>query len=334
MDSSWPKIEGPLDLDQLRKRRPEKGVISVLALGTFDGVHMGHQAILHEAFGLKDRLKEQNPDATIEAIAFTFDALPLEVLRPDKAPARLMSTEQRCRHLLGVGIDRVVLARFDQTFAQLEPEAYVEEILLGAFRVGAIVVGYNHRFGKGGRGDIELLRRVAPAVHVHMVSEVKVEGAPVSSTVIRRLLSEGACERAATLLGRSYFIEGTVISGFQQGRELGHPTANLQPHPKLLVPAEGVYLTRVLQQGRPLGPALTVISRRPTFDGRALSIESHILDFSGDLYGSFIQVEFLEYLRPIVRFDGPEALRKQIEADVREARRRSAARAGMDGAFT
>jgi riboflavin kinase/FMN adenylyltransferase len=321
-------------VEQFRRRRPQEDVISVLALGTFDGVHLGHQAILREALTLKERLSAQWDGFRMETVAFTFDALPLEVLRPEEAPARLMSTEQRCRHLLAVGVDRVVLARFDEAFSRLEPEDYVRDILLGAFRVGAIVAGYNHRFGRGGRGDISLLRRVAGDVAIHMVPEVKVDGAPVSSTVIRQLLAEGRCEQAASLLGRPYFLEGTVVTGFQQGRELGHPTANLQPHPQLLVPGQGVYLTRVRKDDGLLGYALTVISTRPTFDGRALSVESHILDFAGDLYGSFIQVEFLEYLRPIVRFDGVEALRRQIEADVEEARRRSAARTGADGSFT
>lgn len=328
------RIEGPLDVAQLRQRVPHEGVVSVLALGTFDGVHRGHQAILRQALTVRARLQSELPSARVETVAFTFDALPMEVLRPQEAPARLMSTEQRACHLLGVGIDRVVLARFDHNFAALEPETYIEEILLGAFHAGAIVVGYNHRFGRGGRGDIELLRQHTGDVEIHMVSEVKVDGASVSSTAIRKLLEEGKCEKASSLLGRPYFLEGTVVTGFQQGRELGHPTANLQPHPQILVPGEGVYLTRVWEGDRLLGYALTVISTRPTFDGNSLSVESHILDYVGDLYGSFIRVEFLEYLRPIVRFDGVEALRKQIEADVEEARRRSRGQAEADGAFT
>lgn len=327
MRSVDPRVEGPLDVAALRRRRQE-GVVSVLALGTFDGVHLGHRAILQEAIRRKELLRAARPDADVEAVAFTFDVLPLEVLRPEQAPPRLMTAQERCRHILACGIDRVVVARFDGAFARQSPEEFVEETLFAAFHVGAVVVGFNHTFGYQGRGDVALLTELAGrrGVEVGVVAGVRVGDTLVSSTTIRKLLAAGRCAEACRLLGRPYYLDGRVVGGQRQGRRLGFPTANLAPEPGLLVPGEGVYLTRAESAGEHLGDALTVVSRRPTFDGQERSVETFILGFSGDLYGQPLRVHFLEYLRPIIRFAGPQELKAQIEADVAEARRRLGAR--------
>lgn len=326
---------GPLDLAELLSMQPPKGVLSVLALGTFDGVHAGHRAILHDALATRDRLQQESA-SQVQAVAFTFDNLPLEVLRPERAPARLMTTRSRCEHILQVGMDQVVLAKFDSTFAQQQPEVYVERILFSGFHVGAVVVGFNHTFGYQGRGNVALLKEIAKrhGVEVHVVSEVTLGDRPVSSTVIRRLLNEGACGEAAKLLGRPYYLEGTVVDGFKQGRLLGYPTANLQPDVRLLVPGDGVYLTRVEGERNTFGYALTVVSTRPTFGDHDRSVEAHILDYTGDLYGTHLRIHFLEYLRGITRFSGPEALKAQIDADVRAARERIPFFESMRPSFT
>lgn len=329
------KVEGPLDLNALRNR--DKGsAVSILALGTFDGVHYGHQQILSEAIRRKEAFEQANPGVEAEAVAFTFDNLPLEVLRPAQAPARLMTTVERCKHIVAVGIDRVVMAKFDLDFAQQSPEAFVEETLFSAFNVGGIVVGFNHTFGHLGRGNVALLRELAAkrGVDVGVVEGVQVGGELVSSTMIRRLIADGDCVEAATFLGRPFFLEGEVIQGHRQGRLLGFPTANIRPDARIVIPADGVYLTRAEGDGVLLGYALTVVSRRPTFEDTVRSIETFILDFSGDLYGKRLRVSFLQSLRGVVRFSGADALKAQIERDVQTARERIAALEAVGQAFT
>lgn len=323
MDERDQNILGPLSIADLREMRQQTDRLSVIALGTFDGVHTGHQAILGEAVALKEYLRTARPDAEIETVAFTFDKLPLEVLRPEQAPARLNSMQSRCSGILAKGIDRVVMAEFDSEFASVNPHVFVNDILFGAFNVAAIVVGFNHTFGYQGKGNVETLRAVAKehGVDVAVVGQVTVEGEVVSSTRIRGLLLDGACEHAATLLGKPYFLDGHVVDGHKKGRLLGYPTANLEPQARLLIPADGVYLTRAETDGQCLGYALTIVSDRPTFHGGVRSIETYILDFSGDLYGRALRIHFLRYLRPITRFSDPDELKRQIAQDVTEARR-------------
>lgn len=322
MEHITPGIEGPLHVTQLLRRQPDGDRVSVIALGTFDGVHKGHQAILSRAIALRDRLQSRLTGKAVEAVVFTFDRLPVEVLRPDKAPGRLMTTEARCQRMLALGIDRVVLASFDEAMIRLEPEAFVDEILFSAFHVGGIVVGFNYTFGYRGRGNVALLAEKAKAhgVAVDVVQRVTSGEDVVSSSLIRELIRSGDCERARELLTKPFFLEGEVVDGEKKGRILGYPTANLQPCDRLVIPADGVYLTRVERSGTDLGHALTVISDRPTFQGRQRSIESHILDFDGNLYGTRLRLHFLRYMRPIVRFGDPQALKAQIERDVAQAK--------------
>lgn len=319
-------IHGPLALDELRRLRPPGHAARAVGLGTFDGVHQGHRAILERTLACA---AEQSPQARLaerlEPIAFTFDRLPLEVLARERAPARLMPAPTRYRLLLEMGVHQVVVARFDRELARVEPEEFVESVLIKALGARCIVIGYNHTFGHKGRGDADLLRQVAGrhGANVVVVDPVSVDGEEVSSTRIRSRLASGDCSGAARLLGRPFALEGPVVEGDRRGRELGYPTANIAVSDGQLVPADGVYLTwATTPDGEgSLGYGMTVIGVKPTFGGTVRAVETHVLDYTGNLYGRSLQLAFLERLRGIVRFTGPDALREQIRQDMLHARR-------------
>lgn len=318
------RIAGPFTLAELRARAGTWGR-STLVLGTFDGVHRGHQGILRAARAHPEAAATPADGAGTPLTVFTFDRLPLEVIAPTRAPQRLLTPERRYELLLEAGADRVIVGRFDAAFSRLPAVTFVVELLIGSLGAASIVVGYNHTFGYRGEGDPRLLAEIAGrhGVKVITVEPIRIGGRSVSSTEIRRLLTQGACAEAAELLGRPFSLEGEVVRGDERGRRLGFPTANLAPAERLLVPAEGVYLTRVDAEERgALGFALTAISTKPTFQGRHHTVESHILDAPADLdlYGVRMRVHFLERIRSIQRFAGVDALKRQIEADIRQAR--------------
>ncbi|MBI2015376.1 MAG: bifunctional riboflavin kinase/FAD synthetase [Candidatus Rokubacteria bacterium] len=284
-----------------------------VALGAFDGIHLGHRAILGRAVTLA---RERG----LEALACTFDPHPLEVLQPDRAPRPITTLADRLDLIAETGIDTAVVVAFTRAIAALEPEAFVRDALAGTLRAREIVVGFNHRFGRGARGDARLLETLGPALgfRTHVVAPLEVDGVPVSSSEIRAALGRGDLERAARLLGRPYALGGEVVHGAGRGRTLGFPTANLRMDLRLPL-APGVYACRAR-----VGPAeyRAVVNAgvRPTFGETELAVEAHLLDFSGDLYGQRIQLTFLRRLREERRFPSVEALREQIAADVAAAR--------------
>jgi riboflavin kinase/FMN adenylyltransferase len=300
-------------LRSLAQYRPDAPP-SVVAQGTFDGIHLGHQAVISTAV-------ERARALGARPVAVTFDPNPLAVLRPTEAPPELLTLDERLERIRELGPEVCLVIPFTMEFSRVEAEAYVRDVLLGLLRAREIVVGFNHAFGRGARGTPELLRRLAePAgVVIHVVPPLQVDGVAVSSTSIREALRDGDVRRAASLLGRAYGVTGVVARGAARGRALGFPTANLAAAPGLLL-ANGVYTARAAWNGESAA-AVVNVGVRPTVDGATRLVEAHLLDSAPDLYGRRIALTFLDRIRPERRFESVEALRFQIAEDVMTARR-------------
>jgi riboflavin kinase / FMN adenylyltransferase len=291
----------------------------VLTIGNFDGLHLGHRALL-------DAVVERAHALGRLAAVYTFDRHPRRVLQPDLHLPRLNSRDQLEHGLRASGIDLLIIEPFTRELSDLEPERFVERVLVERIGPAEVFVGRDFRFGHGRTGSDETLRRTLPAsgVRVSVISQVLVDGEDVSSTRIRRLLEEGRVAEVARCLGRPYSVWGTVVAGDRRGRTLGFPTANLAPENEL-IPARGVYATtvRTIESGTPCTtphPAVTNVGTRPTFEPGRLLVESHLLDFDGDLYDRRIEVSFEARIRDERRFSGPEELRAQIQLDAAQAR--------------
>ena len=297
-------------LDQYRPDGPP----SVVAQGTFDGIHLGHQAVIRTAV-------ERAQALGVRSVAVTFDPNPLAVLRPADAPPELLTLDERLERIAELGPEVCLVIPFTPEFSLVEAEDYVRDVLLGLLGAREIVVGFNHAFGRGARGTPELLRRLAePAgVVVHVVPPLRVDGVTVSSTSIREALRDGDVRRAASLLGRPYGIAGVVARGAARGRALGFPTANLAASPGLFL-ADGVYAARATWDG---GSASAVVNVgvRPTVDGATRLVEAHLFDVTPDLYGRRLRLEFHDRIRPERRFASLDELRAQIAEDAATARR-------------
>ena len=284
-----------------------------VALGNFDGVHLGHQRIIKSAVAAAHGRCRQ-------ALVYTFDPHPRVVLNKAPEVPRITTLQERAEILEDLGIDVLVMAEFTLEFAAQSPQEFVKNILVEELGVQDIFVGADYRFGKGRLGTAETLRRVAPeeGFRVHVVPAVMVGGEKVSSSRIRELITVGEIGDANRLLGRQFIIEGKVIHGHNRGKAIGFPTANLKPAPKLL-PPEGVYAVYCRVRGE-THPAVTNIGRNPTFKDRRLSYEVHILDFDHDVYGEVIRVYLVERLRSEMVFSGVDQLKAQIQRDVEHSR--------------
>jgi riboflavin kinase / FMN adenylyltransferase len=291
-------------------------VKSVVALGNFDGVHLGHQAVVRRAV-------EEGRRREAKVVAATFDPHPRVVLAPGSEPRLLTTLEMRREELLGYGVDEVWAIMFDEALSRKSPEEFVRDVLVGEIGASAVVVGENFRFGHRAAGDFRELERLmrgfgGEAYAVPVRSE---DGeAPISSTRIRRLVGEGEVAEAAKLLGRPYVLRGEVIMGDKRGRTIGFPTANVLADPALVVPARGVYAGFV-RVGKDTYAACTNIGVAPTFERRESRVEAYLLGFEGDLYGREVDVSFLQRIREEKRFSGVEELKTQISRDVEAARR-------------
>ncbi|MFB7250403.1 bifunctional riboflavin kinase/FAD synthetase [Microbacterium sp. NPDC056234] len=299
---------------------PEGFGPSVVAIGKFDGVHTGHRAVI-------DRLLQDAAAAGARAVAVTFDRNPLAVLRPDRCPENVVSTERKLELLGDLELDAALVLRFDEALAGLEAEDFVRQILVDALQVETVLVGRDFRFGRGGAGDPDLLRRLGPecGFSVEVVEDVFLPGSErrVSSSWIRELLAEGSVEQAADLLGRAPDVRGEVVHGLKRGRELGFPTANLSDIVDALVPADGVYAGWLVDHDTGIRhPAAISVGTNPTFDDvPRRQVEAHVLDETSlDLYGHDATVQFTHRLRGMVAFEGIEKLKVQIGADVDAAR--------------
>ena len=286
---------------------------SVVALGVFDGVHLGHRAILDTAVA---RAKKDGGTA----VACTFDPHPAEVLQPERAPLPITTLDERVALIAESGIGLTVVVAFTPILAAMEPETFVSEILAGRLGAREVVVGFNHRFGRGARGDAQLLREIGIRVgmHAEIVPPLDADGTPVSSSAIRAALQGGDVASAAHMLGRPYFVSGNIVEGAGRGRSIGFATANLATDRPLLTPA-GVYACR-LSVGNVTHGAVVNAGVRPTFGEKVFTLEAHVLDFSGDLYGRRARLDFVARLREERKFAGIEALKAQIAADVASAR--------------
>jgi len=292
----------------------EAGRGSVIAIGNFDGIHLGHQRLLEYCIGLA---KESGAVAT----ALTFEPPPLKVLRPEAAPPRISTNQQRLEWFGALGMEAAVVLPFTMELAKLSPEDFVEEILVRQLQVRAVVVGDNFRFGHKQAGSVKLLRELGmrDGFDVIVHEPVVVDEEIVSSTVVRKLIAEGEVTRAARMLGRAFALTGEVVAGTGTGRKFTFPTLNLRPEQELL-PARGVYVTRTVLEGEPNSHrSVTNVGMRPTFNGTGLTVETHLLDYSGNFSPKRIEVRFWKKLREEKKFAGPEELKSQIAKDIARA---------------
>jgi riboflavin kinase/FMN adenylyltransferase len=286
----------------------------VLTLGNFDGVHLGHQAIVRRAEAEARAIGGQ-------VVVLTFHPHPIAVLVPDRAPPRIQSLHDRLLQLRTLGAEIVVVQRFTRRFASLEPDAFVRDFLLRHLELQHVVVGYNVSFGRKRAGTVDTLAALGKqhGFAVDAVGPVTVDGEQVSSTVVRRLLAAGDVRRVASLLGRPHGLRGRVVAGEHRGRTLGFPTANLHLPPDVMLPADGVYAVRAVVGEQRVAAVLNV-GVRPTFGELRRTVEAHLLDWSGDLYGRWMCLELVERLRGEQKFAGPDALIAAINADIVAAR--------------
>jgi len=287
----------------------------VLALGNFDGLHRGHMKII-------DRVRQRAGERAGTPAAMTFDPHPPRVLRPDKAPALLMTKDQKIEALARSGMQGVAVVRFTLELSQWDPEMFVRTVLVDWLHVAEVWVGANFLFGHQRAGTFSVLRTLGAryGFRAEKIDPVRYKDFVVSSTRVRRLVGEGRVDEAGALLGHHYFIDGSVVKGAGRGRELGVPTANLTT-PNELVPPAGVYATLLTADGV-VFPSVTNIGMRPTFaDVTEPVIETHVLDFDRDLYGSGVRLSFVQRMRDERAFANVDALRTQIDADRRAARR-------------
>lgn len=286
----------------------------VLALGVFDGLHLGHQAVLSAARALA--VKQGGT-----AVMATFSPHPLRVLRPDISPLLMTSLEHKKRLLQGLGIEHLLVIPFTAEFGDQDPEQFLEDLRRSARPLGGIVTGTDYCFGKQRRGTVQMLAEYGAlhGIEVCSISAVMLGGERISSTRLRRAVMDGDFGLAAQLLGRPHSVLGTVMSGKQLGRTLGFPTANLHVHSEQL-PPPGVYAVRVRIEDTPFA-GMANLGVRPTVqsDGQPV-LEVHILDFNQMLYGQDIEIEFVQFLRAEQKFSGIEALKAQLEADRDQAR--------------
>jgi riboflavin kinase/FMN adenylyltransferase len=297
----------------------------VLTIGNFDGLHVGHRAIMEIVI-------ERARALDGEAVVFTFHPHPRKVLRPDRAPRLLTTIEQKAELLEQAGVDVLIVEPFDRDFAATSPDRFVEEYIYRRIRPMEVYVGYDFHFGRDREGSMRLLTETGPRLGfaVTIIPEVTQGERDVNSTRIRDLLEEGQVDEAGELLGRPFSVRGVVVKGDGRGRGIGFPTANLDAENEVL-PAAGVYAgeLRFLDGGEPprgsLKAAVANVGVRPTFrDDQGFLAEAHLIDFEGDLYGRRVELAFRHRLRSEQKFPDVEALREQIARDVAEARRRIA----------
>lgn len=289
---------------------------SVIAIGNFDGIHLGHQRVLEYAL---NRAKESGSVAT----ALTFEPPPLKILRSEAAPLRISTNQQRMEWFGALGMEAAVVLPFTVELSRLAPEEFVQDILVEQLQVKAIVVGDNFRFGHKQAGDVKFLRdlgmRCGFEVVVH--EPVALDGEIVSSTLIRKQIGEGDVTHAARLLGRPFVLTGEVVRGTGAGRKFLFPTLNLRPEQELL-PGRGVYITRTVLEGEPSSHrSVTNVGMRPTMNGSGLTVETHLLDYSGNFTPQRIEIRFWKKLRDEKKFAGVEELKEQIGKDIGKANR-------------
>jgi riboflavin kinase / FMN adenylyltransferase len=295
----------------------------VAALGAFDGIHLAHARLIAEAV-------ERGQALGLPAVVCTFDPRPASVLWPERAPLPIATLEDNLGQMAGLGAEAALVIPFTLEFSRMEAEAFVAEVLVGTLGAREIVVGFNHTFGHDARGTAALLTELGPryGFAARVLPPLRLRGQSVSSSTIRELLREGDAAQAGELLGHPYAITGVVLRGAGRGRTLGFPTANLRPDRPLAL-SPGVYVARATwkKAGDSAGDggtadAVVNVGYRPTFDENQYWVEAYLLDFSGDLYDQVLRLEFLDRIRPEMKFSSVDALKRQVMTDIATARAR------------
>ncbi len=286
-----------------------------VSIGVFDGVHLGHQALLAV-------LRAEAARLGVRDVVLTFDRHPRALLAPEREPRYLTTLDQKVDLLQSTGVQNVVVAKFDHALADLTAEEFVDRVLIDRLHCAVVVVGSNFKFGKHRSGDIKALRQIGDArgLRVIGVEPTVFQGAPVSSTRVRHTIERGEVDTAALLLGRPFTMFGEVVTGLGLGRQLGYPTANVDVADRQIVPPDGVYAVEAIVDGRCYAAACS-IGHRPTIDGTEHAIEVLIDDFLGDIYGTRLGVVFRRKLRDQQKFESLASLIAQIGVDIAEARR-------------
>jgi riboflavin kinase/FMN adenylyltransferase len=287
-----------------------------LAIGVFDGVHRGHQAVISTS-------AEHAKSANGTPVVVTFDPHPMKVLRPREAPHLLTATQHKIRLIRQLGVQHLLVIKFDKAFAATAPEDFVQQLVMRSKPLREICVGHEWSFGKGRRGNLALLRKLGAQFDFEVVGIPAVtlgNGEPVSSTAIRHAVEAGDLAKAAEMLGHQYTILGTVVRGERLGKKIGFPTANLSAHSEQF-PPNGVYFAQATLDGV-IYPGVVNLGHRPTVSsGKSERVlEIHLLDFDHEIYGKDVEVRFVRYLRPEQKFENLDALARQIEFDVQQAR--------------
>ena len=293
---------------------------SVVTIGAYDGVHLGHQAIIAQVRQLADELEARS-------VVVTFDRHPASVVRPESAPRLLTDVDQKLELLCATGVDATVFVRFDEQQSHESPQSFVERVLVGCLAARRIVVGADFHFGSNRSGNVALLSELG-ALHdfevepLTLVARTDGVDEPLSSTAIRRAMAGGQVDLAASMLGRPFQARGIVVQGDQRGRTIGFPTANVEVPSVICLPADGVYAGWYLRPDGERQACAINLGRRPTFYEHAdhSLLEAHLLDFEGDLYGEQARVEFTHFLRSERKFDGIDTLITQLKYDVEHAR--------------
>jgi riboflavin kinase/FMN adenylyltransferase len=287
---------------------------SVVTVGFFDGVHLGHRAVL-------ERTVERARERGVPAVAVTFDRHPREVLTPGSEPRLLTTVDRKAALIEGTGVDALLVLPFTEEFSRWPAERFVTNVLAGGLRAEHCVMGANFTFGHKAAGTVDRLIEIGPShgFTAERVELLDMDGRRVSSSSVREALAAGDLGWPRVALGRRFVLDGTVVSGAGRGHDLGFPTANLQTWPRLLLPGRGIYAGRAEIDGASHVAAISV-GTNPTFGTEPLHVESYLLDFEGDLLGRPMAVEFWSYLRDEARFDTPEALVDAMREDVRRTR--------------
>lgn len=285
----------------------------VVTLGNFDGVHLGHRELFRH-------LVRKARQLDCRSVVYTFNPHPLKLLHPEKAPLLLNTPEEKQRLISASHVDLLIEAPFTRELATLSPGKFIDDILLNVLQVKTLVIGYDYTFGKGRQGNAEFLCSCGATrgFSVDVLQPVSADGQPYSSTRIRRLVADGQVSKVVSLLGRHYNLQGRVVAGEQRGRGLGFPTANLETDKEQL-PAPGVYAVKVRHKQQEYNGVVN-LGRRPTFGTGKSTIEVHLIDFSGQLYGHDLRIYFVERLRGEQKFASPKLLAEAIGADVLRAR--------------
>lgn len=284
----------------------------VLTLGNFDGIHLGHQALLR-------RVVQEAKAEGGQSLVLTFEPHPLKILAPERAPRLILTHKDKLRLLQAFGVDVAIVQTFDQAFANVEAEEFVRRYLVEMLKVHKLWVGRDLRFGKGRKGRVEDLIRwgTEAGFEVGIVDPIELGGVRVSSSRVRTLIERGQMDEARRFLGRCHFVSGRVVLGHRRGRQLGFPTANILSRTEV-VPPGGIYAT-FLQAGEGQWPSVTSIGVNPTFGDGPLTIESYIFDFQEDLYGQAVRLYFVKRIRDEKKFASPELLIEQMRKDVSTA---------------